>query len=72
MDTPLLDQAKSKPKILDEAPPIDPNQVLDAAEEALERGELWVFPGRGTSLVWRLRRFLPGLMWRRVHQVEGR
>jgi len=69
--TPLLDQAKSKPRILEQSPPIRPEEVLDAIEDALERGRLWVFPGRGTSLIWRLRRLLPGLMWRRLHQVEG-
>ncbi len=70
--TPLLDQAKSKPKALEGYPPIEPGAVLDAIEDALEAGRLWVFPGRGTSLVWRLRRFLPGLMWRNAHRVEGR
>lgn len=72
VDTPLLDQAKSKPRILEQAPPIRPEEVLDAIEDALERGRLWVFPGRGTSLLWRMRRFAPGLTWRRLHQVEGR
>ncbi len=69
--TPLLDQAKSKPKVLEQAPPIRPDEVLDAIEDALEREKLWVFPGRGTSLLWRMRRFLPGLVWSRVHRVEG-
>ena len=70
--TPLLDQARPAwPKILDEAPPIEPQQVLDAIEVALDKNRLWVFPGRGTSLIWRLRRWLPGLMWRRVHALEG-
>ena len=69
--TPLLDQAKSNPKILAELPPIPPEVVLDAIEAGLEAGKLWVFPGRGTAFVWRMRRFLPGLMWRRVHRIEG-
>jgi NAD(P)-dependent dehydrogenase (short-subunit alcohol dehydrogenase family) len=72
--TPLLKQAEDNvwPKIFDEAPPIDPQQVLDAIERALETGRFWVFPGRGTTLAWRMRRWLPGLFWRRVHQIEGR
>ena len=70
--TPLLDQAKSKPKALEGWPPIEPGRVLDAVEDALEAGRLWVFPGRGTALVWRLRRFTPGLMWRSAHRLEGR
>ena len=69
--TPLLGQATSKPKILDETPPIEPGAVLDAIDQALGSGRLWVFPGRATSLGWRMRRWLPGLVWQRVHQVEG-
>jgi short-subunit dehydrogenase len=69
--TPLLDQAKSRPKVLEEAPPIEPEEVLDAIEQALDRGRFWVFPGRQTALAWRIRRFLPGLFWRRAHQIEG-
>ncbi len=69
--TPLLDQAKSKPKALEGWPPMQPGDVLDAIEAALEAGRLWVFPGRGTSFVWRLRRFVPGLMWRTAHRLEG-
>jgi NAD(P)-dependent dehydrogenase (short-subunit alcohol dehydrogenase family) len=69
--TPLLDQARSRPKILDERPPIEPEAVLDAIETSLEKGRLWVFPGRGSTAAWRLRRFLPGLFWRRLHQIEG-
>jgi NAD(P)-dependent dehydrogenase (short-subunit alcohol dehydrogenase family) len=69
--TPLLDQAKSRPRILDERPPIEPEVVLDAIETSLERGRLWVFPGRGSTAAWRLRRFLPGLFWWRLHRIEG-
>jgi NAD(P)-dependent dehydrogenase (short-subunit alcohol dehydrogenase family) len=72
--TPLLKQAEANvwPKIFDESPPIEPQAVLDAIEVALDKDRFWVFPGRGTRLAWRLRRWLPGLFWRRVHQVEGR
>lgn len=69
--TPLLDQALSKPRLLEQTPPIAPELVLDAIERSLERGELFVFPGRGSKLAWRVRRFLPGLMWRRLHGIEG-
>ncbi len=71
VDTPLLEQAKSKPKVLEQMPPIPPENVLDAIEAGLEKGNLFVFPGRGTKAAWRMRRFLPGLMWRNVHRVEG-
>jgi NAD(P)-dependent dehydrogenase (short-subunit alcohol dehydrogenase family) len=71
--TPLLDQGRAThwPRLLDQMPPIAPEAVLDAVEDALEAGRFWVFPGRGTALGWRMRRFLPDLLWRRVHQVEG-
>ncbi len=69
--TPLLDQAKSRPRVLEQSPPIRPEEVLDAIEDALERERLWVFPGRGTSLLWRMRRLVPGLVWGNVHRVEG-
>lgn len=71
VDTPLLEQAKSKPKILDRMPPITPEQVLDAIEKSLEAGKLWVFPGRGTALNWRMRRFVPSLVWWVMRRVEG-
>ena len=72
--TPLLKQAEDNvwPKIFDESPAIDPQVVLDAIETTLEKDALWVFPGRGTAFAWRLRRFLPKLFWKRVHQIEGR
>jgi NAD(P)-dependent dehydrogenase (short-subunit alcohol dehydrogenase family) len=70
--TPLLDQAVSKPKILERmGKPIAPEVVLDAIEASLESGRLFVFPGRGTRLSVLLRRFAPGLVWRTVHWAEG-
>ena len=71
VDTPLLEQATSRPKLLAESPKLRPEAVLDAIERGLERGELFIFPGRGTKLAWRIRRFLPGLMWRRLRALEG-
>ena len=64
--TPLLDQgrATSWPKLLDEAPPIEPQAVLAEIERTLERDDFWVFPGRGTRLGWRVRRWLPGRPYR--------
>jgi NAD(P)-dependent dehydrogenase (short-subunit alcohol dehydrogenase family) len=69
--TPLLDQATSRPKLLATTPPIAPEVVLESIERALEAGKLWAFPGRGTAILWRIRRFLPGLVWRRMHRLEG-
>ena len=70
--TPLLDQAESKPKILDQAPPIKPEAVLDAIDRALEAGRFWVFPGRGSSAAWRARRWIPNLVWKNLDRIEQR
>jgi NAD(P)-dependent dehydrogenase (short-subunit alcohol dehydrogenase family) len=71
--TPLLDQGRATawPKLLEQSPVLEPQEVLDAIEDALEAGRFFVFPGRGTALAWRMRRFLPSLLWRRIHAVEG-
>jgi NAD(P)-dependent dehydrogenase (short-subunit alcohol dehydrogenase family) len=69
--TPLLDQAKSRPKILAELPPIAPETVLDAIERDLERGRLMVYPDRNAALTVWLRRHFPRLTWWNVHRVEG-
>jgi len=68
--TPLLDQAKSKPKILENLPPIAPERVLDAIERDLERGKLMVFPDRNASLSVATRRFFPRLLWWSIHRIE--
>ena len=71
--TPLLDQGRETawPKVLDQGQTIEPQVVLDAIEQSLERERLWVFPGRGTALGWRMRRLFPGWIWRMVHRTEG-
>ena len=71
--TPLLEQGRATawPKVLDQSKPIEPQAVLDAIEKSLDRGQLWVFPGQGTRLGWRLRRLFPDLMWSMVHRTEG-
>jgi len=72
VDTPLLDQAKSKPKILERmGKPIAPESVLDAIEAGLEAGQLFIFPGRGTRLNVLLRRLFPAFVWRLDHMAEG-
>lgn len=71
--TPLLDQARATvwPKIFDAGPHIEPQEVLDAIDGALDAGEFFVFPGKGTKLGWRMRRFLPDALWKRIHAAEG-
>jgi hypothetical protein len=46
--------------------------VLDAIEDGLEAGRLFVFPGRGTAFGVLMRRWFPGLVWRMVHRTESR
>ena len=71
--TPLLDQARDTvwPKVFDQGPAIEPQEVLDAIDRALAADEFWVWPGKGTRMAQRLRRFLPGLLWKNVHKTEG-
>jgi NAD(P)-dependent dehydrogenase (short-subunit alcohol dehydrogenase family) len=69
--TPLLDQAKSKPKVLSLFPPIAPETVLDAIERDLERGRLMVYPDRNAAAAVWVRRHFPGLSWWNVHRIEG-
>ena len=69
--TPLLDQAKSQPKVLDSTPPIPPEKVLDAIERDLARGRLMVYPDTTSRIAVWMRRFLPALTWRGSHRAEG-
>lgn len=69
--TPLLDQAKSEPKVLAQLDPIAPEQVLDRIEQRLEKGKLMVFPDASSAITQRLRRFLPSFVWRMSHKAEG-
>jgi NAD(P)-dependent dehydrogenase (short-subunit alcohol dehydrogenase family) len=69
--TPLLDQAKSQPKVLDDLAPIAPEKVLDAIEHCLEKGKLMVYPDRISAIAQRMRRFFPNVMWRGGHRSEG-
>ena len=72
VDTPLLAQATSRPRILKTGPaPMRPEIVLDAVDRAVDRGKFWVFPGAHTQAAWRLRRFFPSLMWKIDHDAEG-
>jgi NAD(P)-dependent dehydrogenase (short-subunit alcohol dehydrogenase family) len=71
VDTPLLDQAISKPKVLEMGRPIPPSEVLDAIERDLAKGKPFCFPNNQTKLAWIMRRFAPGLVWSWVHRIEG-
>lgn len=69
--TPLLDQAVSRPRALFKfMKAMRPERVLDEIEVGLERTELFLFPGVGTSTMWRIRRFFPSLTWSVLHRIE--
>lgn len=73
VQTPLLDQVTSPLKVLHDrrAPaPLAPGEVLDAIERSLEAGEFLCAPGQAKMAI-RMRRFIPGLVWRNIHQIEG-
>ncbi len=70
VSTPLLDQAHSQPRILKVAKPIAPETVLDAIERDLDLGELMIYPTPQTRQTVRIRRFVPQLLWNRLHKLE--
>jgi len=71
--TPLLQQGydTGMPKTIAEIDPIEPREVLDAIEAGLDRGQFWIFPGKGSRAGQRMRRFLPDLVWKGIHDKEG-
>jgi short-subunit dehydrogenase len=71
--TPLLDQARDTvwPKLFDQGTHIEPQDVLNAIDEAIANEELFVFPGKGTRMAQRIRRWLPNMLWSNVHEAEG-
>jgi NAD(P)-dependent dehydrogenase (short-subunit alcohol dehydrogenase family) len=73
VETPLLTQQTSKPKTFDPGvvKPLTADVVIDAIEVGLERGHLYVFPGRQAPWVQRLRRLRPQLLWKQMHRIEG-
>lgn len=71
--TPLLDQARDTvwPKLFDQGKHIEAQDVLDAIEDTITKDELFVYPGKGSSMAQRIRRWLPGVLWNSVHKAEG-
>jgi NAD(P)-dependent dehydrogenase (short-subunit alcohol dehydrogenase family) len=72
--TPLLQQGKDTawPKMLEsQSVPIAPMVVIEAVEDCLKKGKFFVFPTRDAKIGSIMRRLLPGLIWKQVHQVEG-
>lgn len=66
VDTPMLEGIRSHPsipaRITRLAPAIPADVVLEAIEEGLARRRLFVFPGPGSTTLWRTRRFAPRLL----------
>jgi len=71
--TPLLQQARDTvwPKVFDQGEHIEPDDVLRCIDETINSGQLFAFPGKQTKMVWRMRRWFPGLIWKNVHKSEG-
>ncbi len=73
VDTPMLDQVDPVTRpMVDAQTPIRPEVVIDAVEAGLDRGRLFIFPGRGTRQLWWLRRFAPSLTWSLMEKAEQR
>ena len=71
--TPLLQQARDTvwPRMMDSGSSQEPEEILDAIEQSLEKGEFWVFPGKDAKRGWRARRWFPEMMWKHVHKTQG-
>ena len=72
VETPLRAQAQPQPKMMRVGPaPQSPESVVEAVERAIGTRRFLVFAAWHTALAWRLRRFVPGLLWWISHRVEG-
>jgi len=71
VDTPLLEQASPRTKVVRATPRIPPERVLDDIERCLERSSFWVFGNWQSRSGWYLRRFFPRLLWWINHRIEG-
>lgn len=71
--TPLLAQGKHAwPKTIDaEGKPIDPQRVLDAIEEGLDKGQFRIYVDRRSRFGQLMMRLFPGSVWKHIHRTEG-
>ncbi len=71
--TPLWKQAEATvmPKLVQGGVVLSPEEVLEDIEECLDKGEYLSFPGKGTKMGYRMRRWFPGNIWKHVHKTEG-
>lgn len=69
VDTPLLADMPAAHEGLKYVPALKPEEVVDAIDQAVAKGRLWVFPGRGTALMSRFRRHFPRTLWRLLDRL---
>ena len=71
--TPLLAQGKDAwPKTIDaEGAPVAPQDVLDAIEKGLEKGQFRIYVRRREWFGQLMVRLFPDAVWKHVHKTEG-
>lgn len=68
--TPMLNNVNYRPQILDHMETVQPEQVLDAMEKSLRKGQLFCYPGKRTWISILMRRLFPALPWIFNHLAE--
>jgi NAD(P)-dependent dehydrogenase (short-subunit alcohol dehydrogenase family) len=71
--TPLLAQGKQAwPKTIDEeGAPIEPQEVLNAIEKGLAKGQFRIYVRRREWFGQMMVRLFPNVVWKHVHKTEG-
>mgnify|MGYP000636148042 CR=1 FL=1 len=72
VNTPLLRGAINRPKSLELSPAVEPEFVLNVMEKSLAKGQWLCLPGWQAKVIYRARRFMPDILWRAIHLVEGK
>lgn len=73
VDTPLLAQVgEGAQDLLESTKAIRPEQVLDAVERSIDKGELFVWPTLETRIAQLVRRIAPGVLWKRMDEIKAR
>lgn len=76
VNTPLLKQAQetSNPRSiqqgLQQGRVADPEFIVDEIEKGIEKGVKILFPGREAKILFALRRYTPGLLWKLILKAE--
>src|SRR5262245_53756544 len=73
VDTPLLEQVdEGAHELLEATKAIKPEQVLDAIEKAIDKGQLFVGPTLETRIVQFIRRLAPEVLWKRMQEIQDK